>query len=71
MGKHGRKLQSRDVKDYGKQMYGCKKLYLEGCGFQRIARIMSKIVRKIYRYQTMMNRDKRAGLNVLSENTKP
>ena len=30
-------------------------LYLEGGGFRRIARIMSKLFGKIYRYQTTMN----------------
>ena len=31
------------------------KLYLEGCKFRRIARIMSKMFGKIYRYQITMN----------------
>ena len=45
-------------------------MYLEGCGFRRIARIMSKIFNKNYRYQTIINWIKRAGLKVLSEKTK-
>ena len=45
-------------------------LYLEDCGFRKIARIMSKIFNKNYRYQTIMNWIKRAGLKVLSEKTK-
>ena len=45
-------------------------LYWKGCGFRRIARIMSKIFNKNCRYQTIMNRSKRAGLKVLSEKTK-
>ena len=40
-------------------------LYLEGCGFRRVARIMSKI----YRYQTIINRIKKAGLKVLKESS--
>ena len=32
-----------------------QKLYLEGCKFRRIARIMSKMFGKIYRYQITMN----------------
>ena len=42
-------------------------MYLEGCGFRRIARIMSKIFNKNYRYQTIMNWIKRAGLKEMSE----
>ena len=45
-------------------------LYLEENGFRRIARIMSKIFNKNYRYQTIMNWIKNAGLKVLSEKTK-
>ena len=45
-------------------------LYLEGCGFRRIARIMSKLFGKYYRHQTVVNWIKRAGLKVLSEQTK-
>ena len=41
-----------------------------GGGFRRIARIMSKIFNKNYRYQTIMNWIKRAGLKVLSAQTK-
>ena len=40
---------------------------LRGNGFRRIARIMSKIFNKNYRYQTIMNWIQRAGLKVLSE----
>ena len=39
---------------------------MEGCGFRRVARIMSKI----YRYQTVINRIKKAGLKVLKEMSK-
>ena len=42
-------------------------MYLEDCGFRRIARIMSKIFNKNYRYQTIMNWIKRAGLKEMSE----
>ena len=45
-------------------------LYLEGCGFRRIARIMSKICGKTYRYQTIMNWIKKAGIRVLKEKSK-
>ena len=45
-------------------------MYLEGCGFRRIARIMSKIFNKNCRYQTIMNWIKKAGLRVLKENSK-
>ena len=40
-------------------------LYIDGDGFRRIARIMSKI----YRYQTVINRIQKAGLKVLKENS--
>ncbi len=42
-------------------------LYLGGCGFRIIAKIMSKIFNKSYRYQTIMNWIKRAGLKEMSE----
>ncbi len=42
-------------------------MYLEDCGFRRIARIMSKIFNKNYRYQTIINWIKRAGLKEMSE----
>ena len=45
-------------------------MYLEDCGFRRIARIMSKIFGKHYRHQTIMNWIKKAGLRVLKENSK-
>ena len=45
-------------------------MYLEDCGFRRIARIMSKIFGKHYRHQTIMNWIKKAGLKVLKENSK-
>ena len=45
-------------------------LYLEGCGFRKIARIMGKLCGKNYRYQTIMHWIKVAGLKVLSEKTK-
>ena len=44
-------------------------MYLEDCGFRRIARIMSKIFGKHYRHQTIMNWIKIAGLKVSSERT--
>ncbi len=40
-------------------------LYIDGDGFRRIARIMSKI----YRYQTVINRIQKAGLKALKENS--
>lgn len=42
-------------------------LYMEGCGFRRIARIMSQLFRKEYRYQTIMNWIKKTGLKLLPE----
>ena len=45
-------------------------MYLEGCGFRRIAIIMSKLFGKYYRHQTVVNWIKRAGLKVLSAQTK-
>ena len=41
-----------------------------GCGFRRIAIIMSKLFGKYYRHQTVVNWIKRAGLKVLSAQTK-
>ena len=45
-------------------------LYLEGCGFRRIARIMSKFFGTIYRYQTIMYWLKSASSKVLNESKK-
>ncbi|MBQ2175455.1 MAG: hypothetical protein II453_10480, partial [Alphaproteobacteria bacterium] len=62
------------IKTKLKRMVGQRKyalvLYLERNGFKRIARIMSKIFNKNYRYQTIMNWIKKAGLRVLKENSK-
>ncbi|MBQ9335164.1 MAG: hypothetical protein IJS10_01320 [Alphaproteobacteria bacterium] len=53
------------IKFTDKEREAAINLYLEGCGFRRIARIMSKIFGKTYRYQTIVNWIKTAGLKVL------
>lgn len=45
-------------------------LYLEGCGFRRIARIMGKINGKFYRHQTIINWIKTAGIKALATTNK-
>ena len=42
-------------------------LYLEGCGFRRIARIMKEFFGKEYHYQTIVNWVKRAGMKAMNE----
>jgi hypothetical protein len=41
------------------------KLYLEGCGFRRIARIMSEIFKKRFLYQTIVKWIKKLGNQVM------
>ena len=45
-------------------------LYLEGCGFRRIARIMGKLNGKFYRHQTIIFWIKMAGIKALSTTRK-
>ena len=42
-------------------------LYLEGCEFRRIARIMKEFFGKEYNYQTIVNWVKRAGMKAMNE----
>jgi transposase-like protein len=39
-------------------------LYLEGCGFRRIARILSAIFNKVFRWQTVVKWIKKAALEI-------
>jgi transposase-like protein len=48
-------LEDGRIKYSGKEKSVALTLYLEGCGFRRIARILGEIYNKFYRWQTIVN----------------
>lgn len=60
----GRVKYSEEEREHAFALYG------QGCGLQQIARMMSKLFGKNYRYQTIAHWIKRAGLKRLDKKTK-